>query len=113
MNATQKNTVSSIEYDENEFTEYLDEIFPDCEIAGRKYSTSDALQSVDPIAFDCAMFEWTNEQPKWECDTCNSQFEEEEDALNCCPEWTCEKCGQSYDNEEDAENCCTEEENDE
>lgn len=40
-------------YDEDDYRELLDDIYGGVEIAGLTYSTSDALESVDPVAFRC------------------------------------------------------------
>lgn len=40
------------EYDmEQQYNDFLDEVYPDCTIGGYKYSTSNALKDVDPVAY--------------------------------------------------------------
>lgn len=50
------------DYDiEKDYETYLDECYEECEIAGYKYSTSDALKSVDPTAFRCGLADYSSE----------------------------------------------------
>ena len=43
---------------ENLYNEFLDEVYPDCKIAGYQYSTSLALKEIDPTAYRCGMNDW-------------------------------------------------------
>jgi len=48
---------------------------------------------------------------QWECDVCGKVFDEDEkdEAEECCKEvYVCLECGTEYDNEDDAVNCCEE-----
>jgi len=49
-------------FDEQEFADYLDEIYGDVEIAGLEYGTGRALYYVDPIAFRVAMSEMEDDE---------------------------------------------------
>jgi len=42
-----------ISLSDNEYSEYLDDIYDTVEICGLSYSAGDALKSVDPVAFRC------------------------------------------------------------
>ena len=84
MNAYRK----ELDYDEDEIIEMLDEIYGDVEICGMTYSSGQALLELDPIAFRQAKLEIedSNERdnPVWVCSVCDSEFENEDDAEECC-----------------------------
>lgn len=40
------------------YQEFLDDVYPDCSIAGYNYSTSLALREVDPTAYRCGFNDW-------------------------------------------------------
>lgn len=40
------------------YCDFLDEIYPECKIAGYEYSTSRALAEIDPTAFRCGFADW-------------------------------------------------------
>jgi hypothetical protein len=44
------------------YDELLDEIYPDCSIAGLSYSTSNALKEIDPTAYRCGFNGWLNSE---------------------------------------------------
>lgn len=51
------------DYDLHErFDEMLDEIYPDCKIAGLSYSTSRALKEIDPVAYRCGFSDWLDNE---------------------------------------------------
>jgi hypothetical protein len=45
---------------EKGYEDFLDDIYGEVEIAGLKYSTSNALRLVDPIAYRCGVNDWTD-----------------------------------------------------
>lgn len=56
---------------EQRYCERLDEIYPECKIAGLTYSTSRALAEVDPTAFRCGFADWIDAEigeTIWELD---------------------------------------------
>jgi hypothetical protein len=90
MKSYQKET----ELTESEFIEVLDEIYPEVEICGMKYSAGRALLELDPVAFRCA----------------KSDHESNEDSEN--PVYVCGVCGEEFkDDETAADDCCKKEEN--
>jgi hypothetical protein len=74
---------------EEEFDDYLDDTYGDVLVAGILYPTSQVLKEVDPTAYNCEKASY-------------------EDSL-VGEVYICENCGTEYDNYEDAENCCYEE----
>jgi len=44
------------------YDEYLDETYPDLEIAGLSYSTSRALAEIDPTAYNCGFNDWLDSE---------------------------------------------------
>ncbi len=75
MNAYEK------EYDEQEFQRMLDENYDEFIIMGVSYGAGYVLRRVDPIAFRCAM---ADEDIVWVCAECESEFDEYDDAEECC-----------------------------
>ena len=47
---------------EQEFADYLDEIYGDIDVCGLSYPASRVLADVDPIAYRTAFSDWENEQ---------------------------------------------------
>lgn len=43
---------------ERMYDDMLDEVYPDCQIAGLTYSTSHALKELDPTAYRCGFNDW-------------------------------------------------------
>jgi len=75
--------VTEKEMSEDEYEEYLDNIYGDVNICGYKYPSGGALKELDPIAFRCGLCE----QPiKYECGKCGEIYEEEHEAEDCCKE---------------------------
>lgn len=51
------------DYDmEKMYEEMLDEVYPECKIAGMEYSTSRALKEMDPTAYRCGMNDWLDNE---------------------------------------------------
>jgi hypothetical protein len=75
-----------IELTEEEFEDYLNEVYGDVDICGISYPAGNVLKQVDETAFDVAYADHDTER------------------------WKCGECGAEYDNEEGAEDCCSEEE---
>ena len=44
--------------EEKVYDAFLDEVYPECEIAGYKYQTSRVLAEVDPTAYRCGKNDW-------------------------------------------------------
>lgn len=75
------------ELDEDEVIEQLDEIYGEVSICGMTYSSGQALKELDPIAFREAKLDLENNLPnKYECGVCGEQFDDEDDAEECCKE---------------------------
>ena len=49
------------EYAPETYDDYLNEMYPETTIAGHNYSTSHALEKIDPIAYRCGMLDYANE----------------------------------------------------
>lgn len=47
---------------EEMYDDFLDEVYPECPIAGLNYSTSKALKEVDPTAYRCGFSDWLDAQ---------------------------------------------------
>lgn len=44
------------------YRDFLDDLYPECEIAGMKYCTSTALAEIDPTAFRCGFADWLDSE---------------------------------------------------
>ena len=44
------------------YEEFLNEVYPDCKIAGYEYSTGYALKTIDPVAFRCGLSDWLDSE---------------------------------------------------
>ena len=76
MNAT------LIEYTEDQYEEFLDEIYPDgVDICGINYSAGRVFKLVDPVAFGCGM---STMPQQWKCSECDSVHDDIEGAEECC-----------------------------
>lgn len=49
-------------YEEQEYMEFLDDVYEEVDVCGYKYEAGRLLQSIDPIAFRCGMFEWLDNE---------------------------------------------------
>ena len=76
--------------DEDEVIEQLDEIYGEVSICGYNHSSGQALKELDPIAFHEAKLDLENNmEVKYECGVCGEQFDDEDEANECCqPEET-------------------------
>ena len=79
---------TKIELNEDEHEEYLNENLPEViiklNIGERILGAGTVLRAVDNLSFRDDM----NSYPIWECEECKSQWEEKENAEECCAdEW--------------------------
>lgn len=82
-------------YDEDSYRELLDDLYGDVEICGLSYSASNALESVDPIAFRCGFSDmqeyYYTAEPTDGTDIVgfdeSEEFEDECDAINAIDEF--------------------------
>ena len=47
---------------ESRYDDFLDEIYPDCTVAGMNFCTSRAIKELDPIAYRCGMSDWESDE---------------------------------------------------
>jgi hypothetical protein len=75
--------IIEIEKSEDEFEEYLTEIYGTVKICGMTFDSGRALREMDHVAFRCAM---SDEPLRYACGECNKVYEEDEqdDAEKCC-----------------------------
>ena len=75
------------ELDEDEVIDQLDDIYGEVNICGIKYSSGKALLELDPIAFHQSKLDLENNMDiRWECGSCGEQFDNKDDAEDCCKE---------------------------
>ena len=77
MNAYEKDV------DEKEFEEILNINYKPITICGIEFEQGTALRELDPTAFDCIMAE---ETVIWVCDWCGCEFDDLDEANECCEE---------------------------
>jgi hypothetical protein len=69
------------ELDDREYEEMLNLNYGDVTICGMSYASGTALREVDPTAFDVMM---ADEPEVWICDECGKEYEDEDEANECC-----------------------------
>ena len=74
------------QYSEEEYDNFLDEVYGDVDIAGYTYRTSQILKEVDSIAYRCGFLEYQDEIDIYICPVCEAEYENEDEALYCCQE---------------------------
>ena len=78
MNEEQK--VIEIEMTEDEYEEYLNEMYDDIEIGQLVFQAGDIVRRLDPIAFRCGL---SDEPIRYQCAICGSEFSDYEEAEEC------------------------------
>lgn len=63
---------------EESYDEYLDDCYGEIDICGMTYMASDALKSVDPIAYRCGFYDYANSIEPESIDEYNELVEEKE-----------------------------------
>lgn len=69
------------EIEESEYADRLTDIYGTVSICGMTFDAGYALQELDPVAFRCYM---ADEPEVWICDECDTEYETEEEAEECC-----------------------------
>ena len=75
-----------LELTDDEYKDVLNDIYPDVTICGMEYSQGDILAEIDPVAFRCGKndYEVRNDSGVWVCGTCESEYDSEGEAEECC-----------------------------
>ena len=71
------------EYSEQDLQDWLDEVYEPIEFAGMTLYAGETMKELDPVMFRCAMSDMPD---VWICDECDTEFDEEDDANECCTE---------------------------
>ena len=74
-----------------EFDYYLEDCYPNVQIAGITFSPADILAECDPIAYRCTLNDWVNHR-------CMEGFHEQFEGDSAC-----KYCGESLELEDDKE----------
>jgi hypothetical protein len=80
---TRLNTISESEVetiDEDEYDNHLDDSYG--EFMG--FCASSILKEMDPTAYRCGLIDIQEYKTIYTCDTCGEEFDDEDDALECC-----------------------------
>jgi len=72
-----------IEKSDDQFQDELNELYGTVTICGMTFDQGSALRELDPIAFRCAL---ADEPIKYGCGECNAEYEDQEEAEECCKE---------------------------
>jgi uncharacterized Zn finger protein (UPF0148 family) len=70
------------EMDQNDFDDELDAIYGDVEIAGQKYSTSNALFNVDEVMYDAMRSDMSDDLREQKAEELKDELEDMENTLN-------------------------------
>ena len=73
--------ITEVEYTDEEYEDYLNEVLPDVTIGSLVYSPGHALRRVDPIAFRCGQADMPI---RYQCGECQTIYEDDEDAAEAC-----------------------------
>lgn len=74
--------VIEIEYDEDDFEDYLNRTYGSVEICGQDFDQGTALRELDPTAFRVAL---ADEPTTYQCGECSENHGEDQDAAEeCC-----------------------------
>lgn len=90
-------------YDEDSFEDMLNETYGTVDVCGYSYDAGYLLKKLDPIAFNCSLNDFQEYETRYQCPICGEEFEDEDDALDCCPENTIDDDEDEADDEEEAE----------
>jgi hypothetical protein len=76
--------VEEVYMSDEEYEEFLNELYGEVEICGLKYSAGYALRQLDETAFNCGQ----SETLRFKCGECGKIYEEDEadEADECCKE---------------------------
>ena len=75
MNAEQK------EITEEEYEDYVTEVYGDIDVCGYSYPAGQVLREIDPTAFRCGIADMPE---VWICGECGEEYETEDEANECC-----------------------------
>ena len=84
---TAQSNIETFEYScsDDEYDEFLDEVYGDVEICGMNYSSSQALKELDPIAYNCGKGDYESNYDLDYCEEYNDlkdELESLEDQLS-------------------------------
>lgn len=88
---------------QQDYDDYLDEIYGSIQIANREYRASEILKEFDPISYNVGESDFLDSN--WFCGECDTCYDNEEDAEHCCMH-QCEFCFTWYEDETDCQECC-------
>ncbi len=79
---TANDNYEEIELTEDEYEDMLNEIYGTVEVCGMTMDAGRILREMDETAFRCGM---SDEPQHWRCLGCGKEFDDEDDAADCCP----------------------------
>ena len=72
-----KRNISTIEAEEQDVLNMLDELYEEVKIGELTFSPSEIIRKLDPVALRCMV---ADEPVRYECDDCNEMFDDEDEA---------------------------------
>jgi len=71
-----------IELTEDDYEAMLNDTYGTVDVCGMTMDAGHVLRQLDDTAFQCGM---SDEPQQWKCLGCNTVYDDENDAANCCP----------------------------
>lgn len=75
-----------IEPTEEEYRDLLNECYPEVQIGQLFFLPSRIIEELDPIAFRCGYNDYCSESTRYKCGKCNTEYDIENKAEECCQE---------------------------
>jgi len=73
------------EHNEDDFEQVLNELYGEVKICGMTFNSGYALRELDLVGFRCGMSDfYSHDDCLWVCGNCNTEFEDEAEAEECC-----------------------------
>ena len=72
------------EMDDDEFQDYLDDLYGGIDVCGKKYYAGFVWRKIDPVSFRLAKMYYEDDEDKWACGVCNKEYDTEREAESCC-----------------------------
>jgi len=71
---------------EENYREMINESVGPVHIWNVTFDPADILYELDPIAYNVGYSDYQDSYSIWECEKCNEEYDDEDDANNCCEE---------------------------
>ena len=73
------------ELSDKKYEEVLNELYGEVRLGGLTFDAGRIIRELDETAFNCGMADYEDSLPEvWLCGKCGDEFDEEEEAEDCC-----------------------------